>query len=57
MKPITTCGNLIAVPAELWRDAEGKARRKAAKALLCGPQERPQRRPRPVWVWLQPDPA
>ena len=57
MKPITTCGNLIAVPAELWCDAEGKARRKAAKALLCGPQERLQRRPRPAWVWLQPDPA
>jgi hypothetical protein len=40
MKPIRIEGNLIVVAKELWRDAGGKARRKAAKALLCGPEIR-----------------
>jgi hypothetical protein len=40
MKPIRIEGNLIVVDKALWRDAEGKARRKAAKQLLCGPGDR-----------------
>jgi hypothetical protein len=54
MKPIRVEGNLIVVDKALWRDAGGKARRKAAKQLLCGPEEPPGRR---AGQWVEPDPA